>query len=51
MATRMFANLPVKDLKRSIALFTRLGFAFDPRFTDETATCMIVGAAIDRSDA
>jgi predicted lactoylglutathione lyase len=34
--------LPVRDLSRSIAFFTQLGFAFDPRFTDETATCMIL---------
>jgi predicted lactoylglutathione lyase len=38
----IFLNLPVKDLPASIAFFTRLGFAFDPKFTDEHATCMIV---------
>lgn len=43
MATKLFVNLPVKDLKRSIEFFTRLGFAFNPRFTDEKATCMIIG--------
>jgi uncharacterized protein len=43
MATKMFVNLPVKDLSRSVAFFTRLGFRFDPQFTDEKATCMIVG--------
>lgn len=43
MATRIFVNLPVKDLSESIEFFTRLGFTFNPRFTDETATCMIVG--------
>lgn len=41
--TKMFVNLPVKNLNRSIEFFTKLGFRFDPRFTDETATCMIVG--------
>lgn len=46
MATKIFVNLPVKDLKQSIAFFTRLGFAFDPQFTDETATCMIVAQDI-----
>jgi predicted lactoylglutathione lyase len=40
--TRIFVNLPVKDLHRSVAFFTALGFKFDPQFTDETATCMIV---------
>jgi len=43
MASRMiFPNLPVKDLDRSVEFFTKLGFSFDPRFTDETATAMIV---------
>ena len=39
---KIFVNLPVKDLARSVEFFTELGFAFDPRFTDESATCMIV---------
>ena len=42
MATKIFVNLPVKDLNRSVAFFTRLGYKFNPQFTDETATCMIV---------
>jgi uncharacterized protein len=46
MATKIFVNLPVKDLKKSIAFFSRLGFTFNPQFTDETAACMIVGADI-----
>lgn len=46
MATQIFVNLPVKDLNRSIAFFTHLGFTFNPQFTDETATCMIVGENI-----
>jgi predicted lactoylglutathione lyase/uncharacterized protein YndB with AHSA1/START domain len=43
MATKMFVNLPVKSLARSVDFFGRLGYRFDPRFTDEKATCMIVG--------
>ncbi|MCC3419936.1 MAG: VOC family protein [Microcoleus sp. PH2017_29_MFU_D_A] len=42
MATKIFVNLPVKKLDRSIDFFTKLGFTFNPQFTDETATCMIV---------
>jgi uncharacterized protein len=42
MATKIFVNLPVKDLTRSMNFFTRLGFTFNPQFTDETAACMIV---------
>jgi predicted lactoylglutathione lyase len=43
MATQIFVNLPVKDLKRSVQFFTNLGYTFDPQFTDDNATCMIVG--------
>lgn len=42
MATKIFVNLPVKDLKRSVDFFTKLGFTFNQKFTDETATCMII---------
>ncbi len=43
MATKIFVNLPVKDLKKSTEFFTKLGFKFNPQFTDDTAACMIVG--------
>lgn len=43
MATKIFVNLPVKDLNKSVEFFTKLGFSFNPLFTDENATCMIVG--------
>ena len=46
MATQIFVNLPVKDLDRSITFFRSLGFDFNPQFTDETATCMIVAENI-----
>jgi len=42
MARKIFVNVAVEDLDRSVEFFTRLGFEFDSRFTDETATCMIV---------
>lgn len=42
MTTKMFVNLPVKDLGKSVKFFTTLGFKFNPQFTDENATCMIV---------
>lgn len=42
MSTQIFVNLPVKNLQKSIAFFTQLGFQFNSQFTDETATCMIV---------
>ncbi len=34
-------NLPVKDLNKTVEFFTKLGFTFNPKFTDENATCMI----------
>jgi predicted lactoylglutathione lyase len=39
---KIFVNLAVADLERSVEFFSGLGFSFDPRFTDETATCMVV---------
>ncbi len=42
MARMLFPNLAVQDLDRSVAFFTELGFEFDPRFTDDTATAMVV---------
>ena len=39
---KIFVNLPVRDLKRSMAFFGKLGFEFNPQFTDESAACMIV---------
>jgi predicted lactoylglutathione lyase len=40
---KIFVNLPVKDLKKSVEFFTKLGYKFNPQFTDENATCMIIG--------
>lgn len=42
MAKQIYVNLPVKDLKRSVDFFTALGFTFNPKYTDENATCMII---------
>jgi predicted lactoylglutathione lyase len=39
---KLFVNLRVADLKRSMDFFARLGFTFDPQFTDDNAACMIV---------
>lgn len=42
MARQIYINLPVKDLSRSKAFFTSLGFSFDPKFTNDSAACMVV---------
>ena len=39
----LFVSIPVADLERSKAFFAKLGFSFNPNFTDETAACMLVG--------
>jgi catechol 2,3-dioxygenase-like lactoylglutathione lyase family enzyme len=39
----LFVNIPVADLERSKAFFAKLGFSYNPMFTDETAACMLVG--------
>jgi uncharacterized protein len=46
MATKVFINLPVRDLDKSIAFFTGLGFSFSPQFTDEKAGCMVISDSI-----
>ncbi|MEO6980626.1 MAG: VOC family protein [Mucilaginibacter sp.] len=46
MATKVFINLPVTDLAKSMEFFKNLGFSFNPQFTDEKAGCMIVSESI-----
>ena len=40
---KLFVNIPVQNVQRTIVFFEALGFAFNPRFTDATSTCMLVG--------
>ena len=42
MPTKIFVNLPVKNLDKSMDFFKRLGFSFNPQFTDETAASMVI---------
>lgn len=42
MATKIFINLPVKDLEKSTTFFKGLGYNFNPQFTDEKAACMVI---------
>jgi predicted lactoylglutathione lyase len=39
----LFVNIPVADVERSKAFFEKLGFSFNPMFTDEAAACMLIG--------
>src|SRR5688572_2079180 len=42
MVTKIFVNLPIKDLKKSMAFFTAIGLKNNPQFTDDTAACMVI---------
>lgn len=42
MSTQIYVNLPVKDLDKSKDFFSKLGFKFNPQFTDNNAACMII---------
>ena len=40
---QIFVNLPVKNLERSKAFFTELGYSFNPQFTNDQGACMVIG--------
>ena len=46
MATKIFINLPVANLKKSMDFYTQIGFSKNPQFTDETAACMVLSEEI-----
>ena len=46
MTTDFFVNLPVRDFNKSVEFFTKLDYRFNAQFSDEMATCMIVGEHI-----
>lgn len=46
MTKQVFINLPVKDLKKSMAFYEAVGFTNNPQFSDETASCMVWSDAI-----
>lgn len=43
MLTNIFVNLPVKDLPKSKEFWEKLGFSFNPQFTDDTAGALVLG--------
>lgn len=46
MTTKIFVNLPVDDLNKSMAFYKAIGYSFNPQFTDETAACMVISEDI-----
>lgn len=46
MSTKVFVNLPVRELDRSVKFFTEVGYTFNAKFTNENATCMVISEHI-----
>lgn len=46
MPSKIFINLPVKNLDASISFFTQLGFSFNPQFTNHESACMVISEHI-----
>ena len=44
MNTKLFVNIPVKDLNASKAFFSALGFGFNSQFTNDDAACLVLGS-------
>ncbi|CAN5144324.1 VOC family protein [soil metagenome] len=43
MVKDIFVNLPIKDLSKTMEFFKKLGFTFDPKFTDNKAGALVLG--------
>jgi predicted lactoylglutathione lyase len=39
---KLFVNLPVRDLKKSMHFFSTLGFTFNKQFTNDQGACMVI---------
>lgn len=46
MSRLIFVNLPVTDLRRSMAFYQAVGATNNPRFTDDAAACMVISETI-----
>lgn len=46
MATKIFVNLPITDLKRSRTFYTGLGYTINEQFSDDTAACVVISEDI-----
>ena len=46
MAKAVFINLPITNLKASMAFYDALGFKNNPKFTNDAAACMVYSDAI-----
>jgi predicted lactoylglutathione lyase len=46
MSKKIFINLPVTDLQKSMNFYTAIGLTNNPQFTDQTAACMVLSEEI-----
>ncbi len=46
MSREIYVNLPIADMPRSQAFFQSLGFAFNPKFTNDQGACMVISEGI-----
>lgn len=46
MPTQIFVNMHVKDLPSSKAFFEKLGWSFNPQFTNDDAACLVISDTI-----
>jgi len=46
MSLQIFINLPVKDLKKSMAFFAALGYSHNPTYTGDDSACIVLSEQI-----
>ncbi|TDP71543.1 VOC family protein [Roseateles toxinivorans] len=46
MNQKIFVNLPVKNIEKTRAFFTSLGYSFNPQFSNDSALCMVISEHI-----
>jgi predicted lactoylglutathione lyase len=43
MTTKIWLNLPVKNIEKSKQFFSKIGFSFNEEYSNENSACMLVG--------
>ncbi|MFF9017474.1 VOC family protein [Streptomyces sp. NPDC014870] len=46
MQQMIFVNLPVKDLETTKGFWSKLGYSFNPQFSDDTTACLVISDTI-----
>lgn len=42
----IYVNLPIKDINKTRDFWTKLGFSFNPQFSDEKALCLVLNEGL-----